>query len=77
MWTEARMVALCLLWVVIVILPFGIANPFFAMEFESPPSPTELLWLWIMPWWIVCAMSIVVLRRHRAAFTPVVGKRSE
>jgi hypothetical protein len=66
----ARVVAKAVLWLIVIIVPFGIVNPFAAMDElgPNPPPVAELLLFWVAPWVIPSLLAIHVLGKYAAEF---------
>lgn len=65
----ARLLALGLLWLIVVVVPIGVINPFAAMGNQGPNlAPMGDLVLRIAPWLIVSLFVIYVLGKHKREF---------
>lgn len=67
----ARKVAVAMLWLVVIVLPIGVINPFAAMD--GMIDLRASLWALIVPVYGVVALALVMLHilgKHKSAFTP-------
>jgi len=66
----ARVIALAGLWLVIIVVPLGVINPFAAMDElgPNPPPVWELLVYWVAPWVVPALIAIHVLGKHKGEF---------
>lgn len=66
----ARVVTKFCLWLIVIIIPLGTANPFAAINDFGPnsPSASELVLFWIAPWVVPAMFFIHVLGKYRAEF---------
>ena len=64
----ARWVALMILWALVIVIPLGTINPFYAMDIPSPPPVWELLLFQVVPWVVPSLFAIHVLGKFKNAF---------
>lgn len=66
----ARKVSVVLLWLVVIVLPIGVINPFAAMD--GMVDPHASLWTLLVPVYSVVALALFMLHilgKHKSAFT--------
>lgn len=66
----ARVVAMGILWCIVIVFPFGLINPFAAMDElgPNPPTVSELLWKHVAPWVIPALAALFVLSKYKTEF---------
>lgn len=67
----ARKVAVVLLWLVVIVLPIGLINPFAAMDGAIDPHTS--IWTLAIPVYMLVALAVFMLHilgKHRSAFAP-------
>jgi hypothetical protein len=64
----ARQSALIFLWFIVVIIPMGTINPFFAMDMPNPPPAWRLIAFFVLPWVVPALFAIHILDKHKNEF---------
>lgn len=66
----ARQIARAWFWFAFGVMPFGIINPFAAInDFGlTPPPVNELIFVWVLPWVIPALFGIHILGKYKAEF---------
>ena len=66
----ARAVALFVAWCLVIFVPFGIINPFMAINELGPVPPglAELIVFWVLPWVLPALAAIHFLGKYRKQF---------